>query len=286
VSEETKPGPVGRQPRWRAPAGATDCHCHVFGPESRYPYTAVRAYTPPDASLDEYRALLAGIGFSRGVIVQPSVYGTDNRASEAGIKALGSAGRGVAVLAADVGAAELRRLDGAGFRGVRFNLATLPDSSDASLEAMARKLAPLGWHIQIFAEAARLAAMAGRLAALPVEVVIDHLGLPELAAGVAQPGVQAVLRLLGGGRTWLKLSGAYRVDPLTPRWPGATPFAKAYLAANPDRLVWGTDWPHPNLAGPMPDDGELFDLLLDWVPDEATRTKILVENPARLYRFD
>ena len=286
MDADAKPRPVARPPRWPAPPGATDCHCHVFGPAWRYPYAASRAYTPPDASLADYRAMLAGIGFSRGVIVQPSVYGTDNRATEAGILGLGANGRGVAVLADDVGERELRGLHASGFRGVRFNLATVPGTPADGLEAMARKLVPFGWHIQLFIESQRLAEMADRLAALPVDIVFDHLGLMDRHAGLTQPGLRALLRLLENGRTWIKLSGAYRVDPRTPRWPGATPYAKAYIAANPERLVWGTDWPHPSLAGPMPDDGELFDLFLDWIPDEATRAKILIDNPARLYGFD
>lgn len=283
----TIPGPHARTrpPKATAPDGACDCHFHVFGPENRYPYSASRGYTPPDAALDDYRAMLDVLGVSRAVIVQPSVYGTDNACSLDAAERLGEAGRGVAVLDETVGDAELDRLHAAGFRGTRFNIESAGGVPEAQLEAVAARVAPRGWHVQVYVDGRRLPELAPRLAGLPTEVVIDHMGAMDPAAGTGQPGLAALRELLGTGRCWVKLSGAYRIDPTSAPFGAATPIARALIEAAPDRLVWGSDWPHPQISGPMPDDGDLFDWFLDATGDVALRRRILVDNPARLYDF-
>lgn len=282
------PGPEAtvKPPREQAPPGAVDCHAHVFAAPGRHYLNPGRAYTPPEATLAQYRAMLASLGIERGVIVQPSVYGTVNECSRAAVEALGAKGRGVAVLDQNVPQDELQRLHNAGFRGTRFNLLSGGGVDLGELEAVAGRIADLGWHIQCFIDHRTLVELLPRLKRLPVDLVFDHLGQPDPGQGVDQPGFRALRDLLAGGRAWVKISGAYRVDPGGAPWPLADPFARTLVAEAPDRLVWGSDWPHPHLQGsPMPNDGELFDRLLDWTPDSAVRHKILVDNPSRLYGF-
>lgn len=275
-----------RPPRQPAPAGACDCHMHIFGTPGTVPLNPARAYTPPAALLPDYRAMADTLGIARTVVVQPSVYGTDNACTAEAVAALGPAGRGVAVLDADAGDEELARLNGVGFRGSRFNLVTAGGVAVDQLATVAGRLAGHGWHLQTYATAAMLAELEPALRALPVDLVVDHMGGPDPAAGPAQPGFQALLRLLDGGRTWVKISGAYRVDAGPAPWPQADAFAAALIAHAPERLVWGSDWPHPHLSGPMPNDGDLFDRLVAWCDADATLLRqILVDNPARLYGF-
>jgi predicted TIM-barrel fold metal-dependent hydrolase len=280
-------GPVGepRAPVRRAPAGAVDCHMHVFGPAARYPWSPARGYTPADALLEDYAAVQRRLGLERTVIVQPSVYGTDNRCTRDALVRLGARGRGVAVLPAEVSPAELARLDAEGFRGVRLNLVSPGGVLFAAVELLAEKIAAHGWHLQIFAGADLLPAHARTLAALPVELVFDHFGPLDPSQGVDQPAMDVLLDLLGRGRAWIKISGVYRVDDGASPWPAAAPFAALLMQEAPDRLIWGTDWPHPALAGPAPDAADLLDALWDWCRDEALYRKILVDNPARLYGF-
>jgi predicted TIM-barrel fold metal-dependent hydrolase len=281
-----EPPVAARKLGWTPPPGTTDCHMHIFGPASRFPYAEGRDYTPTDCPMPLYKAMCAAVGIERTVVVHPSVYGFDNRCSEQAVRELGANGRGVAVLAPDVSGAELRRLHEIGFRGTRFNMVSSGGTPREALEGMAAKVAEFGWRIQVFTRADDIAAMERRYAALPVEVVFDHLGGADPARGVEQPGFQALLRLLEAGRAWVKVSGAYRVDPGGAPWSRAAPFAKALIAAAPERVVWGTDWPHPHLQGrPMPNDGDLMDAVAAWAPDAAVRRKILVDNPAKLYGF-
>lgn len=281
-----------RKPDLVAPPRACDCHCHVFGPVDRFPYVADRQYTPPDSTLEDYLGLLNVLGIERAVIVQPSVYGTDNSATEDGIRRMNGRGRGVAVVDPAIGEEELARLHDAGFRGVRFNLIHTGGSTSLDLlEDLAGRVAPLGWHVQIYLRGRMLPEISDRLKALPVEVVIDHLGHMEPGLGTGQPGFTALLDLLATGRTWVKLC-PYRFDHTGFPYRLAMPFARALNDAAPERLVWGTDWPHPDVPGPradengpMPDDGELLDALGEWFPDRATLDRILVTNPARLYGF-
>jgi predicted TIM-barrel fold metal-dependent hydrolase len=216
------------------------------------------------------------------VVVQASIHGTDNRCTLDAVAALGAGYRAVVVVDESFDTAALREMDRAGTRGVRFNLVSGGAAAE-QLDAVARRIAPLGWHVQMFADADALAVLAPRLAALPVPVVIDHIGGARAVHGAAAPGFQALLRLLDGGRAWVKLCG-YRASA-GPPYTDVTPLARALIAAAPERCVWGTDWPHPSLQRDVPDDGELFDLLGEWAPDAATRQRILVDNPAALYGF-
>jgi predicted TIM-barrel fold metal-dependent hydrolase len=274
-----------RAPVRRAPAGAVDCHMHVFGPAGRYPWSPARGYTPADALPEHYAAVQRRLGLARAVVVQPSVYGTDNRCTGDAVARLGPHGRGVAVLAPEVGAAELARLDAAGFRGARLNLISPGGVPFAAVDLLAAKIAAHGWHLQFFMGPEVLLAHAERLAALPVELVFDHFGPLDPAAGPDQPAMRVLLDLLERGRAWVKISGAYRVDHGAAPWPAARRFAALLLAQAPERLVWGTDWPHPGPAGPMPDAGDLLDALWDWCQDDVLYRQVLVENPARRYGF-
>lgn len=283
------PGPDAnvKAPVQKAPAGSCDCHMHIFGRPGTVPLNPERDYTPPEADMAAYRHMADTLGVTRTVVVQPSVYGTDNGCSREAVEELGNSGRGVAVIDDGTPAAELQRLHNAGFRGARFNLVSGGGIALDKLEAVAARLHDMGWHLQTFISARALAANVDRVERLPVDVVVDHLGGPDPTQGVEQPGFQALLRLLDNGRTWVKLSGAYRADPGAAPWPIADPFATALIARAPDRLVWGTDWPHPHLRGnPMPNDGDLLDRLRAWTDgDDGLWRKILVDNPAALYGF-
>jgi predicted TIM-barrel fold metal-dependent hydrolase len=263
---------------------------HIFGPYTRYPLSPGRGYTPPEASLAQYRALLGTLGLDRTVIVQPSVYGTDNAVTLDAVAALGhDRARAVVVVDERVTEAELRAMHEAGARGVRFNAVSGNGTPLDQLQALVARIAPLGWHLQLYSHAAELLALEPVLARLPVPVVIDHMGGVKAAeGGVESPAFQALLRLLRGGTAapvWAKLCG-YRSSAGHP-YTDVAPMARAMLAAGPDRCVWGTDWPHPSMPSEdaVPDDGHLLDLLAEWAPDAAQRRAILVDNPARLYGF-
>ena len=288
---------VARRPRLAMPPGACDCHTHVFTAYGQYPLQAVRAYTPSVAMTDDARRMMATLGTERLILVQPSVYGTDNACMLDVMAELGPICHGVVVLDDDVTDDELDRLHGLGVRGVRLNVATGGGRDSGALArasvAMAKRIARLGWHIQYFTDPSLLPDLVPVLADLPVAVVIDHMGKLPIAAWESHPGTRALFDLLATGRAWVKLSGAYRVGaPLGP-WDNVAPLAQALHAARPDRMVWGSDWPHPQPGGspesPNPfrplDTGALLDLLADWVPDAAARRQVLVDNPARLYDF-
>jgi predicted TIM-barrel fold metal-dependent hydrolase len=285
MSEGRSPGfgPAG----FRPPTGACDCHVHVFGPEERYPFAAGRGYTPQPAPLRALRDRMAVTGLERAVIVQPSVYGTDNRATLDAVAEGGDGFRGVVVVAADIAEAELARMHAAGARGARLNLLS-PGGPDASEpDRLAARIAPLGWHLQLLIDVAAFADVEARLGRLPVPVVLDHMGHLPASAGTGQPGFQAMLRLLGRGRAWVKLSAAYRLTAeAEPPYADVAPLARALIAANPEQVVWGSDWPHPQTEVPVPGYGTLLDLVDDWSPDTATRDRILRDNPATLYGFD
>lgn len=275
-----------RAPAMPLPPGSCDCHAHVFGPADRFPYAASRAYTPVDTPTPMYVAQLRALGCERAVLVQPSCYGTDNSAMLDALRSGTFAFRGVAVISGHEPDDELAALHAAGVRGIRLNLYTrgaLLSLDDA--QRLAARVRPFGWHLQIYASLSTLDDLDGLLRRLDRPVVIDHLGHPDVAAGAQAPGFKALTRALADGRCWVKLSGAYRLSQQHPRYPEALPFAQALVAANPERLVWGSDWPHTNFAGPMPNDAELADLLGEWAPDADTRRRILVDNPARLYDF-
>jgi predicted TIM-barrel fold metal-dependent hydrolase len=273
------------KPSWKAPALSCDCHFHVFGPYDRFPLDAGRHYDPAPALIPAYLRVAEALGIGRMVIVQPSVYGTDNECSLDAAARFGlDRARVVAVVDDSFDEAALRALHARGTRGVRFNAVSGNGTPLDQLEALARRIAPLGCHLQVYAEGHQLPDLAPRLAALPVPVVIDHMGGVRTAEGVNGAGFQALLRLLGGGRSYVKLCG-YRISSAGPPFADVAPFARALLDAAPDGCLWGTDWPHPSLSAWMPEDGALFDLLGEWAPGEAERRRVLVDNPARLYGF-
>ena len=285
------------------PRGGCDCHVHVFGDPARFPFAAKRIYTPPQASVDELLGLQKDLRLDRVVVVQPSVYGSDNACTVDAVKRMGARARGVAVIDKSTPRKALEEMAEAGIRGVRLNLETNtagrfdPADARALLDATAEQIKGLGWHIQMYTRINIVSALKDHLAQLPFPVVVDHFGRGSPAAGPSQPDFIALLDLVKSGRAYVKISGAYRVSEKAPDYPDVLGLAQALVAANPDRIVWGTDWPHPNsdsargkplteLMTPFPiDDGLLLNQLPKWVPDAATRKKILVDNPARLYGF-
>jgi predicted TIM-barrel fold metal-dependent hydrolase len=280
------PDPLPRQPRLPAPPLSTDAHFHILGPASRYPYVAEREYTPPDALPAACRHLFRTLGIERAVIVQPSVYGADNRCAMDAAAELGVPARVVVVVPYDTPDRELERLHAGGARAVRFIVAHAGGLPLADLERFSARAKERGWHIQLLLRASDLVALEPRLIRLPSDFVIDHMGFIKPAeGGIEQPAFQALLRLLRGGRCWVKLSGAYRQTNELPPYPSLRPFARALVAARPDRLLWGSDWPHAVFKGTMPNTTDLYDLLGDWVPDEKTRKRMLVDNPAELFDF-
>lgn len=271
-------------PREKAPALSCDCHFHIFGPFDRYPLSEGRRYTPHEALVPDYLKLADTLGLQRMVVVQASIYGTDNAVTLDAIAQFGlHRARGVAVIDNAAEPATLRRMHDEGIRGVRFNMVSGNGTPESQLQELAERIAPLGWHIQIYAEGSKLHDIAPLLAKLPVDVVIDHCGGVSAALGINHPQFQALLRLLESGRAWVKLS-SYRISTAGAPWDDAAPNVRALAAAAPERCVWGTDWPHSQM-NPRPDAGALLDQLSAWVPDAATRHRILVDNPARLYGF-
>jgi 2-pyrone-4,6-dicarboxylate lactonase len=280
------------RPRFPPPPLACDTHAHVFGPAARFPYAADRSYTPPDAPLAKYLGMLDTVGFARGVLVQGSAHGHDNAAMLDALARTPDRLRGVAVADAAAAPAELRRWHALGVRGLRFNHffrgGALHYRGGVPLDA-AKTLAPvmaeLGWHLQLWIDAKDLPDTIPTLKTIGLPVVIDHMGRTEARAGTATPGFQTLLRLVGDGGCWVKVSGAHRLSQRAPEYDDAHPFHEALVRANPERLVWGSDWPHPRMEGEMPDAGRLFELFHAWTPDGATRRRILVDNPAKLYGF-
>lgn len=277
------PDPTPRKPGFIVPPGACDCHAHVFGPPSRYPYRPNRRYTPAAVGLDEYRRVLTTLGVRHAVVVQPDIYQDNQVTIDALVHAKG-AWRGIARWQGGMNDAEIARLHEYGFRGVR-----LDGRGDGSglrdLEAIADRIARFGWHVQIHLFARDLPRLAPRLGKLNVPVVLDHFARLDTTAGLQQDGFRALLDLMSGGRCWVKLSAPYRFDDPIPPYAGLFPFARTLIAAAPDRLLWGSDWPHSSHAGFMPNDGLLLDLLAMWAPDAAVQQAILRNNPAQLYGF-
>jgi D-galactarolactone isomerase len=272
------------RPKLKAPVNAADCHMHIYDP-ARFPLAPSPRVAPVNAALAQYRLLQKRIGTTRVVIVTPRNYATRNEATITAIREIGPNARGVAVLHTD---AELNRLDAAGIRGIRFSLGD-PASAVVTpdmIEPLAKRIAPHNWHIQFNMNGDQITALSDVLQRLPVQMVFDHLGSPPLPAGVSHPSHQIIRRLLDVNRAWVKLSGAYLNSRVGPPYPEATTIAQDFVRAAPERLVWGSDWPHPTSPGPTkPDDAMLFDLLAVWAPADATRHRILVENPEHLYGF-
>ncbi len=288
--------------KFSVPAGACDTHVHVFGDPQRYPFMAGRVYTPETASVAELRAMLDALHIDRVVVVHPSVYGTDNRCTVDAVRELGSRARGVAVIDAKTSDAELDDMARVGIRAVRINLTQAgvsdPSAAIRSFQMAAERAKARNWHVQINTSPKIIEALSPHLQASPVPVVIDHFGGAKAADGVQQPGFDALVNLVKSGKAYVKISAAADlVSSKAPDYQDVVPLAKALVAANPQRILWGTDWPHPDSRvlpdrkntdlAPLvqTDDGLVLNLLPVWVPDAAVRRMILVDNPARLYGF-
>jgi len=276
---------IGGPSRYKVPAGAVDTHAHVIGLPPRYPLEKDRGYTAPEAAAASYLGMLDKTGMAYGVLVQPSVHGADNRFAEETIAANRERLRGVAVVSPDIGEKELARLNGAGFRGCRFNTMFAGGTGLDAIGTLAKKIEPFGWHMQFLMDVRKIGEVAKQFASLPVPWVVDHMGYVPASEGVDNPGFQTLLSLLKNGDGWVKLSGAFRVSSAGMPYRDTIPFARALVNARPDRMLWGSDWPHVAIPPPMPKIGDLLDLFGEWVPDEATRNRIFVDNPHRLYGF-
>ena len=282
------PAPVAdtRVPRIRFPRKATDCHAHIFGPQDRYALLPKTHFVPHECPLSAYLDMLRTIGCERAVLVQPSVYGTDNSAIEEALRSTDFQLRGVAVVPGNVSDKELERLHALGFRGIRINTASgTPGLRLEHARRLAERVKGLGWHLQFHANFRESPQLTSELLKLPIRIVIDHFGRIQASEGLQSSAFQALLRLLERDNCYAKLMGPYFISDQVPGYPDIAPFAQAMVQTAPDRVVWGSDWPHPSARSKMPNDGDLADLLLDWVPDEKQRHKVLVENPQALYGF-
>ena len=275
------------KPKLKLPKGACDSHFHVFGPQARFPYADERSYTPPaDAPKEKLFALHQHLGIERGVVVQSAVHALDNSASADLIAARPQAYRGIALVRSDIDEGELQRLNRQGFCGARFHFMKHL-ASGATIDeimALAKRLAAVGWHLQIHMESSVIGDMAGALARSPVPIVVDHMGRIDASLGLEQRGFLDLLALMKNKHVWVKVSGSERASRQGSPWRDAVPFARKLVAEHGDRALWGTDWPHPNLKE-VPDDGVLVDLLAEIAPSEAQRKALLVDNPQRLYGF-
>jgi 2-pyrone-4,6-dicarboxylate lactonase len=279
------PDPETRAPRFRMPPLACDAHCHVFGPAARFPYAPGRAYTPPDAPKDRLSAVHEILGVQRAVIVQASCHGTDNHAMLDAIATSSGRYRGIAIVDRSFTEKDYAALHEGGVRGVRFNfvkhLGGAPDMH--VFNHVLQRIQPLGWHLVVHLDAADIVELSGLFRALSLPFVIDHMGRVNAGAGLEQRPFRALLELMQLGNCWVKVCGAERVSAAGPPFADAIPFAQALVDAAPDRVLWGTDWPHPNVGRHMPNDGDLVDLVPLIAPDEALRRKLLIHNPASLY---
>jgi predicted TIM-barrel fold metal-dependent hydrolase len=288
-------GPVAhpKAPREKPPLGAWDTHAHIFGPADKFPYTSGRGYTPPDAPIENYIALLDHLGLARGVVVQGNAHGFDNRVLLDALARYPQRLRGIAITDTRVKPEILRDWHRLGMRGLRFHL-----FSDAGkpgyvrgvgldvFEVFRGVMRDLGWVMQVFCDWRLMAEVVAMLREISrdMPVVVDHMLHIPATRGVGDANFQALLKLVGEGHVYAKVSAPYRLSAQFPDYADARPFYEALLRANPDRLIWGTDWPHPSIgAEVMPDDGRLLDLFYDWTPDDETRTRILVETPRRLF---
>lgn len=284
------PVPVPKKPEVATPAQACDTHFHIFGPSDRFPFSAGRAYTPPDAPLEKLLAMHARLGFERGVAIQGNAHGTDNTAILDALKREPKRLRGVAIVNDSVTRDDVKRMADSGVRALRFHhqvrqAGTYSSSGIGLFEKLAPHMADFGMHVQFFMDAGELPAILPRLKDWKAPVVLDHFGSTKGAEGTAAPGFQALRKYLSEGRIWIKISGAYRASEQYPDYGDARPLHEELVRTNPDQLLWGSDWPHPRLARNMPDTGHLLDLFNAWTPGAGLRQKILVENPARLYGF-
>jgi predicted TIM-barrel fold metal-dependent hydrolase len=283
------------------PEHACDCHTHIHGDVEKFPFFAGRVYTPEPASPEEMSALHKALHMERVVIVTPSVYGTDNSASQFGMMARGATARGVAVIDDKTSESNLDTMHKIGFRGIRLNLTqggvNDPNVARTRFSAAVERMKARGWHVQLYTNLAMITAIKDLVLSAPVPVVFDHFGGAQAALGVEQPGFSDLIELVKSGKAYVKISAPYRSSKLAPDYKDCIPLAKALIEANADRILWGTDWPHPDAVTPpgrqvtdvtplyQIDDGQLLNQLPVWAPDAGIRKKILVDNPARLYGF-
>ncbi|MCB1327997.1 MAG: amidohydrolase family protein [Maritimibacter sp.] len=279
--------PAPSKPALQLPPGACDSHCHVFGPAEKFPFSAASSYLPVDAPAEVLAQRHAFLGFDRAVIVQASCHGTDNRAMLDALAKVGDSRRGVAIVDADIADDALHAFDLAGVRGVRFNLVQRLGArqSPETYSAITARIAPLGWHVVLHLDAEDIASVTPFLKSMPVPIVIDHMARIPAGDGIAGAHFAAVARLLEDDKFWIKLSGSERLSASGPPYDDMLPLARALYAAAPDRALWGTDWPHPNMDH-ITDDGLLVDRLAQIAPDEVALTRLLVDNPHRLYWQD
>ena len=280
--------PSPSPPTFTPPAGAVDAHCHVFGPGDVFPYAPERKYTPCDASADQLFALRHRLGFERNVIVQATCHGSDNRALVDALRQSNGSARGVATVTPQVTDAELRDLDSAGVRGVRFNFVKrlVDPKPDAYYREIVERIAPLGWHIVVYFEAADLLDRWELFTSLPTDVVVDHVGRPDVAKDVDGPEFGQFLEFMKSPNVWAKVTCPERLTVAGPPYDDVVPFARRLVEQFGDRVLWGTDWPHPNLRAHMPDDGTLVDFIPRIAASAAAQHRLLVDNPLRLYWGD
>ncbi|MBU3607752.1 amidohydrolase family protein [Polynucleobacter nymphae] len=286
------PDPEIRSPKIIFPAGAVDCHAHVCGPARVFPYAQERIYTPPDATVENYQALLQMLGIDRAVLVQPSVYGTDNRAMLTALKAYPKQFRGVAVIPnepADVSDRSLEELHLAGVRGIRCNMVDVADKSAGlpiqTLRALAERIKPFGWHLELLMHVNEYPDLAAVFKNFPVDLVFGHFGYSHAKHGIADKGFEGLLELMRNGQAWVKMTGPYRICDGNLPYADMRPFNDAVIEANSKRLIWGSDWPHVMVKKQMPHDADLCELFGSWVTDSSLRKTILVDNPCILYDF-
>lgn len=282
------PDPNPNKPKFVPPPGACDAHCHIFGPGAVFPYDPKAAYHPPDAPFEALRKLHDFLGIERAVIVHASCHGPDMRATLDGIARSNGRYRGTAIIDETYTTADFDRMHEGGIRGVRFNFVKhLGGRPDFDLfQRTVDRLKALGWHLILHLDADDIVEFEAMFRKIPVPMVIDHMGRVKAGAGLDQKPFRVLLDFMKNENTWVKVCGSERVSTMGPPFTDAVPFAQALVAAAPDRILWGTDWPHPNVGKHMPNDGDLVDLIPLIAPDPATQRKILVDNPARLYGFD
>lgn len=274
--------PQVRSPRRRLPTGTCDCHFHVFEDPLRYPMAAPRSYTPTPAPLEAYRRMAQAVGIDRAVLVHPSVYGRDHRSFEDTLSACGGWMRGVAVVYPDTTDAQIEHWHALGARGTRCNALFAGGTELEALPGIAARVAPLRWHLQLLVDVAADPDAVARAADTGLPVVVDHFGHTSAGGALATAGFRNLLALVRERRAWVKISGAYRVSPQRAVFNDVAALVEALCKADAGQLVWGSDWPHPAIAPPMPDDGDLADALFGWL-GETERQRILVDNPSRLY---
>jgi len=278
--------PNPKEPDFILPAGAVDAHCHVFGPADEFPFAPERKYTPCDAGKDQLFDLRDHLGFSRNVVVQATCHGKDNRAMVDALKASGGMARGIATVGPDITPDEIAEMDAAGVRGVRFNFVKrlVDDTPKEVFLGIADKIKAFGWHIVVYFEAPDLAELEPFLRQLPTTIVVDHMGRPDVTKGVDHPDFQRFVSLMRENENiWTKVTCPERLTAIGPPYDDVVPYAAHIVNQFPDRVLWGTDWPHPNMKSHMPDDGQLVDYIPRIAPDPGQQQKLLIDNPMRLY---